>query len=878
MTQIASLPLLRVEVAFNPTDLLNLTQTWTEITPYVRDFGTHGGRQHYLDRIEASTLSMTLDNRTGFFMNGNYSSVTAVSGSGSVVTYTCANSFTAGSNVTITGVTGGTGGQPYSGTYVVLAATSTQFTVTNAQTGAATLSSATAVTRPIIGTRLPIRVLSGWPQKSITAISGSGSTVTYTVSNTYLAGQQVLVAGSNIDGYNGYFTVATASSTQFTVTSTVTGTADLANYPTLVGNAYTIFWGVIDTIDTSLQDALNSDLYLSASDSLKYLSLRYLYNTTLFATYANIASVRSWYNTANGNTYVDNIGQSAPITAVSGSGTAVTYTCANSFTAGNSVIIQGVTGGSGGDPYSGTYTIASASSTQFTVTNTQTGAATLSSARATQVGYNGSIVGLHTDAEGVLLYEKTKSVDLTNGSTDNTAYIQIPVLNSGATPADDCIEFWIIGQAVADVTLLPLYLTGGFFGLDTTLRVNSAGQVYIASQTSPPASLAFSGLQSNVVINDGLWHHVAVLVDNSTSRITLIVDGVASTYTGFTLSGVGFTTTGIDSQYHIADGVPCYIDQVVISGVYVTSTEVKNRYAAGSLLRNDANAADRIAQALVIGGRGSISSGAVSVPNYLVNGSTYTPGATSNGTIYCQGTLAPVTTSSVLDSIFEAVDTEIGVFYQGDDGVLNFHTRGYLYRSAGNATPSGAYVWTDDTTSTYHYEAPSFQLTRDDVDTWTTVIVSPTNGTAQIYENVANETRWGQSTLTKSSTATTLEAAYQTAVYLGNVFATPLARVNTLKLKSETDNGSNLDAMLGVNLQDRITVKRTPINASAAGITNTDMSVESTNHEFAAEPGFWHTTFTLDPYPIRFSTQSSPTYFLIADDATYGKSDLDVAL
>jgi hypothetical protein len=659
MTQIASLPAVKVEVAFTPTDLLSLTQTWTDISLYVRDFGTHGGRQHYLDRIEASTLSMTLDNRTGFFMNGS------VNGTGA-----------------------------------------------------------------IIGTRLPIRVTATW-----------------------------------------------------------------ASVP------YTIFWGVIDTIDTSLQDALNSDLYLSASDSLKYLSLRYLYNTQLFATYANISSVRSWYNTVNRNAYVDNIG-----------------------------------------------------------------------------AYTGLIVGPHADTEGVLLYDKTTSVDLTNGSTDNTAYIQIPVLNSGATPADDCIEFWIIGQAVADVTLLPLYITGGFFGLDTTLRVNSAGQVYIASQASPPASLAFSGLQSNVVINDGLWHHVAVLVDNSTSRITLIVDGVVSAYMGFTISGVGFTTTGLDSQYHIADGVPCYIDQVVISGVYVTSTEVKNRYAAGSLLRNDANAADRIAQALVIGGRGSISSGAVSVPNYLVNGSTYTPGATSNGTIYCQGTLAPVTTSSVLDSIFEAVDTEIGVFYQGDDGVLNFHTRGYLYRSAGNATPSGAYVWTDDTTSTYHYEAPSFQLTRDDVDTWTTVIVSPTNGTAQIYENTANQTRWGQSTLTKSSTATTLEAAYQTAVYLGNVFATPLARVNTLKLKSETDNGSNLDAMLGVNLQDRITVKRTPINASAAGITNTDMSVESTNHEFAAEPGFWHTTFTLDPYPIRFSTQSSPTYFLIADNATYGLAGTNTAL
>jgi Concanavalin A-like lectin/glucanases superfamily len=720
MTQIASLPLLRVEVAFNPTDLLNLTQTWTEITPYVRDFGTHGGRQHYLDRIEASTLSMTLNNRTGFFMNGS------VNGTGA-----------------------------------------------------------------IIGTRLPIRVLSGWPQKSITAISGSGSTVTYTVSNTYIPGQQVLVAGSNIDGYNGYFTVATASLTQFTVTSTVTGTADLANYPTLVGNAYTIFWGVIDTIDTSLQDALNSDLYLSASDSLKYLSLRYLYNTTLFASYANIASARSWYNTANRNTYVDNIG-----------------------------------------------------------------------------AYNGSIVGLHQSTEGVLLYDKTTSVDLTNGSTDNTAYVQIPVATSGSSALDSGIEFWVIGQGIVAGTLLGINLfnPGGFL-MDVSIVVDGAGQV-----------VTTSGLDSNTVINDGYWHHIALIVDHDTGKLTLIVDGAAVASSATYFGGYGFTTTGIDSQYHIADNQPCYIDQIVISDNTVTATEVKNRYAAGSLLREDANAADRIAQALVIGGRGTIASGAVSVSNYFVNGSTYTPGATSNGTILCQGTLAPVTTSSVLDSIFEAVDTEIGVFYQGDDGVLNFHTRAYPYLAAGNATPSGAYVWTDDTTSTYHYEAPSFQLTRDDVDTWTTVIVSPTNGTPQIYENTANQTRWGQSTLTKSSTATTLDAAYQTAVYLGHVFATPLARVNTLKLKSETDNGSNLDAMLGVNLQDRITVKRTPINASAAGITNTDMSVESTNHEFAAEPGFWHTTFTLDPYPIRFSTQSSPTYFLIADNATYGKSDLDVAL
>jgi len=75
-------------------------------------------------------------------------SISAVSGSGTVVTYTCNNTFTAGDRVTITGVTGGTGGSSYSGTYTVATASATQFTVTNARTGAATLTSASASISP----------------------------------------------------------------------------------------------------------------------------------------------------------------------------------------------------------------------------------------------------------------------------------------------------------------------------------------------------------------------------------------------------------------------------------------------------------------------------------------------------------------------------------------------------------------------------------------------------------------------------------------------------------------------------------------------------------------------------------------------------------
>ena len=69
-TPIAYLPVIKVEVAFAPTDINSLTQTWTDCTQYVRRFNSKRGRQHFLDRNEASTFDVTLYNRDGFFTNG----------------------------------------------------------------------------------------------------------------------------------------------------------------------------------------------------------------------------------------------------------------------------------------------------------------------------------------------------------------------------------------------------------------------------------------------------------------------------------------------------------------------------------------------------------------------------------------------------------------------------------------------------------------------------------------------------------------------------------------------------------------------------------------------------------------------------------------
>ena len=78
---------------------------------------------------------------------------------------------------------------------------------------------------------------------SITAISGNGTVVTYTATNTFTAGDKVVIYGATTSAYNsvsinptyGYVVVATATGTQFTVVSTATGATSTAT-----ANLYTL--------------------------------------------------------------------------------------------------------------------------------------------------------------------------------------------------------------------------------------------------------------------------------------------------------------------------------------------------------------------------------------------------------------------------------------------------------------------------------------------------------------------------------------------------------------------------------------------------------------------------------------------------------------
>ena len=628
MTQIASLPVLSVQIAYTPTNIYSTTQSWTDITAYVRDFRTTSGRQHMLDRMESSTLTMTLDTRSGGF--------------------------------------------------------------------------------DLLRSRLPIKVTATWS-----------------------------------------------------------------------GTTYPIYYGLTDNIDTRLQDWLNTDVTVQASDYLKQLSLRYMNNADLWPAAANSASATNWYRfDSTTNTIPDAIG--------------------------------------------------------------------------TQ---NGTVTGNYVLADGAMLYDVSKSIDLTNGTGSDVATFLTPYVIGNGTGSDS-LDFWVKGVGITNQTLLSMR-TGSTSGgvvtyTDYSIDTNSSGLVSAGT------------INSNIAINDGQWHHIGFIA-YAGYALTLIVDGKSFTGSGVLAStGSLYAPANVYGYPFAFDGD---LDEVVMSANCSSGAsalaEITNRYYYGALMQGNTSTADQIADVLVASG---IVTQANLTSRYKYNGGTYAAG--TYGTQQMAGWTTPVTGSTVLDLILLACDTETGAFFQQPDGTFNFNGKDYVYLPA-NHNPQ--FVITDydgNYTNETYYDASTLQLTNDDMDTWTTVAVTPTVGDTQTYTNTTNQPLYGYTTLTKSTQGLSSAQALAEAQFLGLLYQKPLTRVGQVELLSETNNGADLPFMLNAYLGERITFRRTNL-LTPGGPYTSEMTTEAIIHTFNADPGFWHTQFTLDPYPLSPENQLAIN-FLVFNNTTYG--------
>jgi FG-GAP-like repeat len=252
---------------------------------------------------------------------------------------------------------------------------------------------------------------------SITAASWSANTVTIMAPNTFSAGQKVVIAGMTPAGYNGVFTIATANATSFTYTLSVNpgepgGTTPItaANWASNVATitAANTFTAGQTVVITGMTPSGYNGTYTIASATptdFTYALGASQVSATGFGTATLTGAPLGTATTANRTLTITPV--ALPITAATWSAGTASITAANSFSAGQTVVIAGVTP----TGYDGMFLITGANATSFTY------------ALPSDPGGNGATFGTASPAGSAII---TLTVtDGNGGITQNTVNVLV---------------------------------------------------------------------------------------------------------------------------------------------------------------------------------------------------------------------------------------------------------------------------------------------------------------------------------------------------------------------------------------------------------------------------------------------------------------------
>ena len=226
-----------------------------DITKWMIDFNIRMGRQHEIDRTESSTLTMTLDNRSGTFTPWNTNTYTFAASNSNFVG-------TASLNIE------------------VLIATGTTVTYF-------------------------------WNSSSVDPVTGAQQGGIFS-NYAQMVGNSVTLSGFSTAGYNGTFTVTAATPASFTVSNTTTGTpvtygkvtsVTLSGsplvmnslievggvYPTTGGTFSQLYSGYVNVVQPDAPDELNSQVTIAANDVLKTFAARLLSNSDIYPNFTTAA-------------------------------------------------------------------------------------------------------------------------------------------------------------------------------------------------------------------------------------------------------------------------------------------------------------------------------------------------------------------------------------------------------------------------------------------------------------------------------------------------------------------------------------------------------------------------------------------------------------
>lgn len=360
------------------------------------------------------------------------------------------------------------------------------------------------------------------------------------------------------------------------------------------------------------------------------------------------------------------------------------------------------------------------------------------------------------------------------------------------------------------------------------LQITSAGKLFTSMGIS-------TGVTSAASVNDGLTHHAVATYNNTTTTLTLYLDGVA---VGSTASSAPLT----------APASTLWVGNVEVSpGNGSTATPYTGTLSHVATYSTALSAARVASHAGVLTGFVEQASVRASrIAGYA--GLTCTTTTPSFQTVATQATSG----GSILDALQTVALAEGGVLYA--DGTGNLQMQGRNYR-AFKTTPTVALVAEEpDPTTTVPFDTQQL---------FNYASVTGSTGAAQVYYNAASVASIGQFPASQDTIVTLDESALYGAQWLVNKHLTPTPRIPSLTVNPYAPAAPGLPAaMTAIKIGDRISLTM----PSQEWATAADCTIEGWSETVSA--GEWSITFNLVPWTISSA--------LIFDNAINGKFDADV--
>lgn len=370
----------------------------------------------------------------------------------------------------------------------------------------------------------------------------------------------------------------------------------------------------------------------------------------------------------------------------------------------------------------------------------------------------------------------------------------------------------------------------------------------------------FTTLVTNV--DDGNWHYTALAYTAVSDAVMIYVDelqyGPHFPSVHLTISG-GSWTVGND-----ATGMTPMTGNVANFALYtgiLSPTIIANHFAIGDLGGTVVTSGVRIGEILAVGNvpaaQQALAAGISEIQPISTVGLAE-DAAINNGTV----TASNLVGTKILDYIQQVSTTECGLVFQTPAGVFTFFDRHHTLAAA--IAPLATYE--DAPGSSVFYD--EFEPGADNLDLWNEVIASAqeydplgVTGGNQVVEFPGSQLQYGKRTYpTASGLLTTSDAdALSFAQYIGLRYSQPLPRIQSITLKSTTNNGGNLTEMLGRGLWDKVLV----IYHGMVGGTALSQAQLIEGIEHTVSPGLWTTTFRLAP--------ADPNTYLVLGDSTRGQ-------